>query len=270
MQDAAAARRLELALERERKAALMQHLFEHGLTSDGGLTRDTPYGRIPQRWHLELLGECAVVQTGLAKGRRLAGGSLVKAPYLRVANVQNGYLDLSEVKHIELLASELPRYSLKPGDLLLTEGGDRDKLGRGFIWSGQIPGCVHQNHIFAVRATEGKVTPDYLAYLVQSDYGRSYFLSVAHKTTNLASINTEKLRRLPVPLPPLPEQEQIVATLRACDAKIAALEREAALLDELFRAMLEELISGRLSALPLVETAAGEHASHQEPVVVQA
>lgn len=95
--------------------------------------------------------------------------------------------------------------------------------------------------------------PEYLAYLIQSNYGKAYFLSVAHKTTNLASINTTKLKALPVPLSDLAEQRKIVEVIEACDNKLATLERETALCQEIFRAMLEELMTGRLSALPLVE-----------------
>lgn len=147
VQDAIAARRRELALERERKAALMQHLFTYGIEGDSSPCTMTRFGRIPERWTLLPLAECAEVQTGVAKGRRLNGDQAVSVPYLRVANVQDGRLDLSEIKEIELRASEVDRYSLQSGDVLMTEGGDLDKLGRGFIWNDQIPGCVHQNHI---------------------------------------------------------------------------------------------------------------------------
>jgi len=170
-----------------------------------------------------------------------------------VANVQDGFLDLSEIKEIVLAKDEVDRYRLQSGDVLLTEGGDFDKLGRGFVWHGQVADCVHQNHIFAVRADACKLLSDFLTYLIQSDYGKAYFLSVAHRTTNLASINSAKLKALPALLPSLAEQRAIADTLAACDSHIAALEREIALHEELFRALLEELMSGRLSALPLVE-----------------
>ena len=93
---------------------------------------------------------CSEVQTGVAKGRRLNGADTISVPYLRVANVQDGFLDLSEMKSIEIRRSELERYSLQAGDVVLTEGGDFDKLGRGFIWNGEVRCCVHQNHIFAL------------------------------------------------------------------------------------------------------------------------
>jgi type I restriction enzyme S subunit len=254
VRDAIEARRREVELEQERKAALMQHLFTYGTHDESCPTRKTRLGNVPQEWREKLLKECAYVQTGVAKGRKLRGGNIVTLPYLRVANVQDGYLDLSEIKSISLAKHETDRYKLHPGDIVLTEGGDFDKLGRGFVWKGEIPDCVHQNHIFAVRVDQDILLPEYLAYLVQSYYGKSYFLSVAHKTTNLACINSSKLKSFPTLIPSFHEQEQIVSTLNTCDTKISTLERETTCLDELFRAMLEELMTGRLSAVPLIDS----------------
>lgn len=242
-QAAVQTRQREATLERERKAALMQTLFSKG--TRGKSRRETLYGQVPEHWREVKLENCAFVQTGIAKGRKLKGKQTIELPYLRVANVQDGHLDLSEIKDITLLASEVERYQLQYGDVVVTEGGDFDKLGRGFIWHNQIPGCVHQNHIFAIRPRKDVLLSEFLAYLIQSDYGKAYFLSVAHRTTNLASINSSKLKRLPVLIPEVSEQNTIVEILQKCDAKIAALEHEIALHEELFRALLEELMTGR-------------------------
>jgi type I restriction enzyme, S subunit len=244
-QVAAQARRRLAELERERKAALMQALFTRGTRGDGA-TRQTLFGEVPAHWPALPLEECAFVQTGVAKGRNLKGKQTVELPYLRVANVQDGHLDLTEIKTIQLLASEVERYRLRDGDVVVTEGGDFDKLGRGFIWRDEVPGCVHQNHIFAIRPAVEQLSSEFLTYLIQSRYGKAYFLSVAHRTTNLASINSTKLKALPVLIPPLAEQRELSEALRACDAVVAGLEREAALHEELFRALLEELMTGRV------------------------
>ena len=125
------------------------------------------------------------------------------------------------MKKIRIRKSELNGLLLRPDDVVLTEGGDFDKLGRGFIWEGQIDPCVHQNHIFAVRVDREKLLPRFFAYLAQSPYGRAYFLSVAHKTTNLACINTTKLRAFPVLIPELNEQKEITEILDNLIRKIA-------------------------------------------------
>jgi type I restriction enzyme S subunit len=228
----------------------MRHLFTYGPVpfnqADGVPLKETDFGPVPEGWAARALSECATVQTGVAKGRPIDNGEAVNVPYLRVANVQDGYLDLAEIKTITIRKSERARYSLQPGDVVLTEGGDFDKLGRGFIWNGEVPGCVHQNHIFAVRSNRAVLVPEFLAYLTQSAYGKSYFLSVAHKTTNLACINTTKLKALPVLLPGLDEQHKIVAALQGVDQKVAVEARKREGLDAAFQTLLHNLMTGKV------------------------
>lgn len=111
---------------------------------------------------------------------------------MRVANVKDGYLDLGEVKTIAIKRTEVDKLLIQPGDLLMTEGGDPDKLGRAALWSGEIDHCVHQNHIFKVRSDRSRVLPSYLRALAGSTYGKAYFLSVAKKTTGIARPSTKR------------------------------------------------------------------------------
>jgi type I restriction enzyme S subunit len=142
----------------------------------------------PEEWQLSKLYEVSLIQTGLAKGGKKQNQT-VKMPYLRVANVQDGYLDLSIIKEILVEEEKIERYLLKDGDVLLTEGGDFDKLGRGTIWRNQIQKCLHQNHIFVVRPYTEKLIPEYLAIFTQSFYGKKYFQLASKQTTNC---NTSK------------------------------------------------------------------------------
>ena len=183
----------------ELKKALMQKFFTEGIR--GEPQKQTEIGPIPESWEVVPLNKCAFVQTGITKGRKIPPEEGIELPYLRVANVQDGYLDLTEMKSITIRKKEKQRYMLEDGDVVLTEGGDFDKLGRGFIWHGQIQNCVHQNHVFAVRPDTSRLSSEFFAYQSQSPYGKRYFLSVAHKTTNLACINTTKLKAFPVLLP---------------------------------------------------------------------
>jgi len=131
-------------------------------------------------------------------------------PYLRVANVQRGYLDLSEVKTINAAASDIDQLRLQPGDILFNEGGDRDKLGRGWIWEGQLTDCIHQNHVFRARLVSPDIVPKLVSWWGNS-FGKDYFQREGKQTTNLASINLTKLSAFPLPLPPIAEQHRIVA-----------------------------------------------------------
>jgi type I restriction enzyme S subunit len=191
----------------------------------------------------------------------LTVAQLVEVPYLRVANVQDGYLDLSEIKTILLPKREIQRYLLHEGDVVLTEGGDFDKLGRGYLWNGQVPNCVHQNHIFAVRCDRRKLLPEFFAYLAQSSYGKSYFLSVAHKTTNLACINATKLRAFPLAIPDVVEQFEIASRLRCVDDALDVQTTKLRWLTATFSQMLDLLITGRVrvgGALDRVSVRLGE------------
>ena len=247
-----------IAATRLLKASLMRHLFTYGPVpveeADQVTLRGTDFGSVPQLWRISPLDSCSEVQTGVAKGRRLNGAETISVPYLRVANVQDGFLDLSEMKSIEIRRSELERYSLQAGDVVLTEGGDFDKLGRGFIWNGEVRCCVHQNHIFAVRANRRMILPQFLAYLTQGPYGKAYFLSVAHKTTNLACINTTKLKAFPALLPSIEEQQVIVDALSAVDRKIAVEEAKRRAIDSLFKTLLHHLMTGKLRVRDLDPT----------------
>jgi type I restriction enzyme S subunit len=162
----------------------------------------------PRGWPKRQLHEIAYIQSGVTKGRKLSSKQTVCVPYMRVANVQDGHLDLSEVKSIEVLTSDIEKYQLLPDDILLTEGGDPDKLGRGTVWRGQIEPCIHQNHIFCVRLDASLALPDYLSVLIGSDYGKYYFLKAAKQTTGIATINKTQLKAFPVLLPPIKLQKK--------------------------------------------------------------
>ena len=231
---------------RSLKRTSLKELFTCGL-QEGELV-ETEFGSVPAKWQSESLNVVAEIQTGIAKGRRLEPSEAIEVPYLRVANVQDGHLDLSEIKTIQIKVSELQRYLLRTGDVVLTEGGDFDKLGRGFIWRGEIPECVHQNHVFAVRLNKEKVLPEFFAYQAQSPYGKAYFLKVAHKTTNLACINTTKLKAFPVLIPELDEQRDIAIVLDAIDRKIMVHQQKRATLEKLFKALLHKLVNGEMLA----------------------
>lgn len=181
----------------------------------------------PKGWPVVALSGVSDVISGVAKGRKLAPGEGIELPYMRVANVKDGHLDLSEVKTIEIKRSELAKLRIEPGDLLMTEGGDPDKLGRAALWHGEIDLCVHQNHVFKVRSHRGHLSPEYLRSLAGSAYGKAYFLRVAKKTTGIASINKTQLSAFPVVLPPLDRQIAFKRHVEAAES-IIGQQREAA------------------------------------------
>jgi type I restriction enzyme S subunit len=233
-----------VATTRELKQSAMRQLFTRGLRNEP--QKETPFGQVPKSWEIKPLAQWAFVQGGATKGRLISPEDVIEVPYLRVANVQDGHLDLSEMKTIQIRRDELDGYRLQKDDVVLTEGGDFDKLGRGFIWEGQIDPCIHQNHIFAVRVNLEMLWPRYFAYLAQSPYGKAYFLTVAHKTTNLACINTTKLRAFPVLRPELDEQKEIARILQTIDRKVLVHERKRLALQALFQTLLHQLMTAQI------------------------
>ncbi|WP_217604701.1 restriction endonuclease subunit S [Chitinophaga sp. GbtcB8] len=151
--------------------------------------KQTSLGWIPEDWEVKRLEELCAIQQGVSKGRVIAIEDAITVPYMRVANVKDGEIDLTEVKEIMIHKDELSKYTLAEGDILITEGGDPDKLGRGGIWSDLIENCVFQNHLFRIRANSKTLSHFYLYNYFQGFRAKTYFLSCAKQTTGIASIN---------------------------------------------------------------------------------
>ncbi|MDP3967208.1 MAG: restriction endonuclease subunit S [Nocardioides sp.] len=170
-------------------------------------------------------------------------------PYLRVANVQVGYVDLSMVATVRISATAASASLLRAGDVLMTEGGDIDKLGRGALWSGGIEPMLHQNHVFAVRPGT-RLSPEFLVYWLDGGTSRRYFRTTARKTTNLASTNKWTLGNLPVSCPPIEEQRRTAGYLDEQTAKIDALiartERFIELSKERRTALITAAVTGQI------------------------
>jgi type I restriction enzyme S subunit len=158
------------------------------------------------------LGQFGKVSYGIQKCPGNRPGTHAR-PYLRVANVQRGILDLREIKYINVPDEEMPRLRLEAGDLLLCEGNSPDLVGRGAIWRGEIEDCVHQNHILRVRVDQNRLLPEFVLAVINSGHGQAYFRSKAKRTTNLASINSKEVAGLPVPDVSISQQEKLLFIL---------------------------------------------------------
>tara|TARA_R110002072_G_scaffold302996_1_gene490926 strand:+ start:42059 stop:43381 length:1323 start_codon:yes stop_codon:yes gene_type:complete len=238
------------------KQGMMHDLFTRGVDSNGQLRPtheqapdlyevdgDTMY---PKSWERCRLREYADVSGGITLGRKLDEKLTVQLPYLRVANVQDGYLDLTEMKTVPVLKSEIDRYLLQPGDVVMTEGGDFDKLGRGTVWDGQITPCLHQNHVFRVRPHSEALNSAFLSHLTGSAYGRHYFLMCAKQTTNLASINATQVKSFPLIRPTPEEQGMIVERIAAIDGKIGIEKRHVSKLRSMKSGLMQDLLTGKV------------------------
>jgi type I restriction enzyme S subunit len=194
-----------------------------------------------------LLGDVSNVVSGVTKGQKHVNKVIVKAPYMRVANVQAGYLNLNEIKDIEVKESDVDKYKLEVGDVLLTEGGDHDKLGRGAIWNGEVENCIHQNHVFRVRLDTSLYTSEWLNGYLKTTFAKRYFLKCAKKTTNLASINITQLKGLPMPKIDMNSQEEFERILSVINQQIITNRQVQDEYSEHFNALMQEAFKGELN-----------------------
>ena len=191
-------------------------------------------------WEERPLDLLAEVVSGITKGRKTKEPQLTEVPYMAVSNVKDGYIDWTTVKTIQATQQEIEQYRLLPDDVLMTEGGDPDKLGRGAILKEPLENCIHQNHIFRVRLNESLILPTFFAGYLKHQKAKRYFLGCAKQTTGIASINMRQLKALPVLLPPLELQVQFASFVKQVDKSKVAVQKS---LDEaqlLFDSLMQQ------------------------------
>lgn len=180
----------------------------------------------PRGWPVQALGSLADVQGGLQVTRARADLPHER-PYLRVANVHRGRLDLTEMKSIRLTETEFRRTALQAGDLLVVEGhGNPQEVGRVATWDASIPDCTHQNHLIRARPLRDRLLPEYACALLNSEAGRQTLLRAGKTTSGLSTISAQNVKNATVMLPPAAEQ---LAFARQADAvkSVAGQQAEA-------------------------------------------
>ncbi|MDQ1118684.1 MULTISPECIES: restriction endonuclease subunit S [Pseudoxanthomonas] len=223
-------------------------------------SRPEPPFEVPDGWEWQTIDDVLHVTGGVTLGRQLAGRKLVSKPYLRVANVQRGRLTMDHIKEVEVPEDEVEKYLLQRGDLLITEGGDWDKVGRTATWRDELPECLHQNHVFRARAVTADWEPRWAEMYLNSASAREYFAGSSKQTTNLASINMTQLRACAFPLPPLAEQHRIVAKvdqlMALCDQLKARLGEIRQVHGSLANALIGQALNGEESGAGVVDFSA--------------
>ena len=243
--------RLIALLEEERQAVIHQAVTR-GLDPNVRLKPSGVewLGDVPENWEMRRLKQVSTIQGGITLGKDYGDAELIERPYLRVANVQSGHLDLSEITTVQVPFAEVKKTTLEIGDVLMTEGGDIDKLGRGCMWQGEIPGCLHQNHVFAVRPNPTDLNPAFLVALMGTVQGRNYFHATAKQTTNLAATNRTTLGEFPMCLPSIREQQAIVDHITressARDASIERASRQIELMEEYRTRLIADVVTGKI------------------------
>ncbi len=204
---------------------------------------------LPEGWIWTNTDSISTVYGGVTKNSR-KGGDLVSMPYLRVANVYANELRLDEIKKIKVKRSRLQKYLLEKGDLLVVEGnGSKSQIGRVALWDGSLESCVHQNHLIKVRPGLVELGKYMLLWMLSIN-GRRFITRVASSTSGLYTLSLTKVKSIPVPLPSLAEQKQIVAEverlLSVADDTAATIDRELQRAERLRQSILKQAFSGKL------------------------
>ena len=194
----------------------------------------------PMKWPEQSLENMADIVSGITKGRKTKEIELMEVPYMAVSNVKDGYIDWTTVKTILATKSEIEQYRLLPDDVLMTEGGDPDKLGRGAIIRQPLENCIHQNHIFRVRLDESVLLPSYFAEFLQHQKAKQYFLKCAKQTTGIASINMRQLKGLPILVPSQEIQLKFANFVRRVDQSKLTIQQSLDKLKVLKKALMQQ------------------------------
>ena len=206
-------------------------------------------GEIPEEWDVTKIKYFSSIRSGITLGKTYPRDTkLVEYPYVRVANVQGSYTDLTDVATILVTEEEAEKYRLHDGELLMTEGGDRDKLGRGTVWHAEIDPCLHQNHVFALT-TNDDLSAEYVSFLSASLVGRDYFDVTANQSVHLASTNSTTIMNFTIPVPSIQEQNEIVSYLTEKSEKLEKLiAKKQALISDLEsykKSLIFEYVTGK-------------------------
>lgn len=248
VQEAREARRKELQLERERKAALMQHLFTHG--TRGEARKQTEIGEMPESWKIIKLGEVIQAKNGINFSANQKGTGVLTVDVLNMYS-ESIYLQTDRLYRVNIALKK--EYLLQPNDVLFVRSSlKQEGVGWAALFPSHFEPVTFCGFLIRARLTSKEISPKFLINYLRLPFVRSLLVSQSGKVA-ITNINQASIQRISMPLPSLAEQVEIADTIQACDTKISTLVKEATLLDELFRAMLEELMTGRLLTLPLIE-----------------
>ncbi len=201
---------------------------------------------LPEGWEWALIDKFCNVQGGIQKQpKRMPKNN--HYPYLRVANVQRGFIDIGEIERFELEEGEIEKWALESGDILVVEGnGSAEEIGRCAIWEGQIDDCVYQNHLIRVRPYLKSIEL-FVAKYLNSPSGIEGMKKLAVTTSGLYNLSVGKIRAIPIPIPPMKEQFRILARLdellTLCDKLKARLKEAQTTQRQLADAIVEQAVA---------------------------
>lgn len=237
---------------KEFKKSMMKHLFSYGPVSitdtDKTELKDTEIGKIPKHWEVVRLGDLSQdkkveIHYGFPCGNWNDKG--IGIPHIRPFNIsEDGKTILNDLKYIQV-SEDINKYKLKKGDVLFNNTNSTELVGKTAYWNLDKE-YVISNHMTYIRIINYVINPIFLTNYLHKKWLDGFFIKICMKHVNQSSISRSKLENILIPLPPLPEQEQIASILSAIDERIEAEEKKKKALDEVFKSLLKDLMTARI------------------------
>ena len=235
-----------IAAAKSLKKSLMRHLFTYGPVPAGAAESvpltETEIGLVPEGWDVVRLGE---VIGGTQYGLSMRGNQQGQYPILRMSNLIDGRVNTSDLQYVDLDEASFNKFRLNGGDILFNRTNSFELVGKTALF------CVCDDFVFAsylirVVPDTAMLVPEYLNYYLNWDTSQTRLKTLASRGVSQSNINATKLKGFSIPLPPLPTQQKIASILSTVDQKIEAEENKKKALDELFRSLLHNLMTGKI------------------------
>jgi type I restriction enzyme S subunit len=146
---------------------------------------------------------------------------------LRMGNIQEGAIDLSDLKYIDPDAEDIARFSVRPGDILFNRTNSPELVGKAAVWDEELP-AVFASYLIRIKCDAELASSSYVCSWINSPWGRSWARAVRTDGVSQSNINASKLRSMPVPLPPAAEQREIVRRIDVLFGLADTIERRIA------------------------------------------
>jgi type I restriction enzyme S subunit len=234
------------------KTGLMHDLFTRGIGDDGKLRppreqapelyQKTAIGWIPKEWKVQTISECGEVKLGRQRSPDQHSGKWT-TPYLRVANVFDGYFKFDDVLEMDFTPNERAMFSVRSGDILLNEGQSLELVGRSALYQGDDNEYCFQNTLVRFRCNSLH-DPMFFAHLFKSYLDTGVFMSIASQTTSVAHLGADRFSRLQCFIPPYFEQQAIAEKIGKIDSKIGEESRVLSKYRDQKKGLMHDLLSG--------------------------
>ncbi|HPP30165.1 MAG TPA: restriction endonuclease subunit S [bacterium] len=229
---------------KELKKSLMTDLFKYGAPSfrKGRKLKNTEIGEIPDDWKVVKLGEvCEKIEYGLSKKGEKKG----QVPILRMNNIGDGKITITDIQYVDLTPDEFKKFKLEKGDVIFNRTNSIDLVGKTALFN--LDGdFIYASYLLRLKLFRNLLFPEFLNFYFNWDKIQNSLKKLASRGASQVNISATRLSTFPLPLPSLPEQKEIAEILNVVDEKIDIEKRKKTLYEEVFKSLLNKIISGEI------------------------